>query len=182
MPIEVIDPVHSLERESWWIRHFPWVYNIQRKWKPWLFCPLQQEYNHRMMGDKFAQQTVDHWLTLQHIPVSVPSLLQFLIQGKQFVTKMAWKDLLARVMYLTKVKYGINLPVSVCVPYPAGCPHLTVIQQAYTKLVKSLPMAQDWKKWLLFVTRWVPKRGPAVRFLLQDLLYKSDLTLPVSCQ
>ena len=75
------------------------------------------------------------------------------------------------------------MPQSLPIPYPAGSPGLPDLQQEWGKMMDSILLNPEWRLWLKYMVRWVPKSGPTVGRILDENFHKQSLlqTAPSMC-
>ena len=68
-------------------------------------------------------------------------------------------------------KWKLRLPLSIVFRYPVGTAYLQNIQSSLMSLIDKIPLANLYKKWILFVLCWVPMQGRKVKQLLYEPLH-----------
>lgn len=130
----------------------------------------------------------EKWSQALRIVEDVPTLLQFLMFSKGKITKPAWLSLFQRTKKLCLQRHCITLPLSISIPYPVGSSHLPELQTLLIQFIQQLQGSLFFKKWVLFVIRWVPTRGKTVKATLcepvhtyEDMQLKAWSTESCAC-
>lgn len=73
VPVQVTQPKVRLHDELIWINSFPWVFNVQKKWRPWQVCPREIALKKYVGDNTDLEKQAQRWIDNLRINEAVPT-------------------------------------------------------------------------------------------------------------